>query len=159
MRSVVGNTGHEEKEDLTKLGDDIFRYYGLGCRNVTKVFVPEGYDFKILLDGLDRYKDVIHHNKYMNNYDYQLAIYLLNRVPYMTNDFLLMVENQVPFSAVSVLHYEYYTNEEALLKTLQCDDNIQCIVDNKHIKYGQSQQPTLADYADGVDTMMFLSAL
>ncbi|MCB0696841.1 MAG: acyl-CoA reductase [Chitinophagaceae bacterium] len=157
--SVAILRGNETPEELEKLGVDIFSYYGLGCRNVTKVYVPEGYDFASLLKGLEGYKDIILHHKYKNNYDYQLAIYLLNKVPYMTNEFLLMVENKEPFSAVSVLHYEYYSNEADLLKTLHSDDNVQCIVDNQHVIYGSAQQPALADYADGVDTMMFLSTL
>ncbi len=157
--SVAILRGNETPDDFIQLGKDMFSYYGLGCRNVTKVYVPEAYDFTLLLDGLSSYQDIIQHHKYKNNYDYQLAIYLLNKVPYMTNDFLLMVENKVPFSAVSVLHYEFYTSEADLLKSLQTDDNIQCIVNNDNVKLGTSQLPGLSDYADGVDTMMFLSTL
>jgi len=157
--SVAILRGDETPEELKLLGKDMFSYYGLGCRNVTKVYVPEGYDFQLLLNGLDSFKELMLHHKYKNNYDYQLAIYLLNKVPYMTNDFVLMIENKVPFSAVSVLHYEYYTSEPTLLQDLQSDDNIQCVVDNRQIGYGSSQQPSLTDYADGVDTMMFLSTL
>ncbi len=157
--SVAVLTGNESENDLLQLGKDIFSYYGLGCRNVTKVFLPEGYDVRVLLDGLRPYGDIIHHHKYKHNYDYYLAIYLLNKVPYHTNDFLLMVENKEPFSAVSVLHYGFYTDKAELLECLQTDDNIQCIVDNVNIPYGQSQFPALTDYADDIDTMMFLSAL
>lgn len=157
--SVAVLSGNETAQDLHNLGKDIFSYYGLGCRNVTKVFLPEGYDINLLLDGLKAYSDIIHHHKYKNNYDYYLAIYLLNKVPYISNDFLLMVENKEPFSAVAVLHYEYYADKAALIEDLQSDDNIQCVVDNHNIRYGYSQFPTLSDYADGVDTMMFLSTL
>ena len=157
--SVAILRGNETAEEISLLGKDIFSYYGLGCRNVTKVYLPEGYDIQILLNGLSDYKEIIHQNKYKNNYDYFLAIYLLNRVPYLTNDFLLMIENPVPFSAVSVLHYEFYTDEALLKQSLQSDDNIQCIVDNVHVAYGQSQFPRLEDYADSVDTMMFMSSL
>lgn len=157
--SVAILTGEESGDDLLQLGKDIFSYYGLGCRNVTKVFLPEGYDVRVLLDGLRPYGDIIHHHKYKHNYDYYLAIYLLNRVPYLSNDFLLMIENKEPFSAVSVLHYGFYKDKAELLESLQTDDNIQCIVDNVNIPYGQSQFPILEDYADGTDTMMFLSAL
>lgn len=157
--SVAVLRGNETAEDLNELGKDIFSYYGLGCRNVTKVYLPTGYDMTTILGGLEAHKDIIHQNKYKNNYDYFLAIYLLNRVPYFDNGFLLMIENPVPFSAVSVLHYEFYTNESELLQNLQSDDNIQCIVDNNHVMYGKSQFPSLTDYADGVDTMMFLSEL
>lgn len=157
--SVAVLSGNETAEDLHNLGKDIFSYYGLGCRNVTKVFLPEGYDINLLLDGLKPYSDIIHHHKYKNNYDYYLAIYLLNKVPYISNDFLLMVENKEPFSAVSVLHYEYYADKAALMSNLQSDDNIQCVVNNVNVNYGRSQFPTLSNYADGVDTMMFLSTL
>src|SRR5690606_26667105 len=117
------------------------------------------YNIDQLLKNLETYRHVINHNKYKNNYDYYLAIYLLNKVPFYTNDFLLMIENPQPFSAVSVLHYEKYENEEALLKSLHGDDNLQSIVDNKKIEYGQAQKPMLNDYADGIDTMMFMSKL
>lgn len=157
--SVAILNGEETTEDLNELGKDIFSYYGLGCRNVTKIYLPTNYDVTKLLSGLDTYKDIIHQNKYKNNYDYFLAIYLLNRVPYYDNGFLLMVENPVPFSAVSVLHYEFYSNYRELLQNLSSDENIQCIVDNSHVKFGNSQFPSLTDYADGVDTMMFLSEL
>lgn len=157
--SVAILSGNETAEDLHNLGKDIFSYYGLGCRNVTKVYLPEGYDMNLLLDGLKAYSDIIHHHKYKNNYDYYLAIYLLNKVPYISNDFLLMVDNKEPFSAVAVLHYEHYADKAALLANLQSDDNIQCVIDNVNIGYGLSQFPALHDYADGVDTMMFLSTL
>lgn len=157
--SVAVLSGNETSEELKELGLDIFSYYGLGCRNVTKVFLPTGYDINILLKGLQSYENIIHHHKYKNNYDYYLAIYLLNKVPYISNDFLLMVENEEPFSAVSVLHYEFYTDKSELLKKLQQDERIQCIVDNANINYGESQYPSLHDYADGVDTIMFLSTL
>lgn len=157
--SVAILSGKETPEELQQLGQDIFSYYGLGCRNVTKVFLPEGYGIPTLLDGLQSFGDIIHHHKYKHNYDYYLAIYLLNRVPYLSNDFLLMVENTIPFSAVSVLHYEFYKDKDTLLQILQNDDNIQCVVDNVNVKYGGSQFPSLKDYADGIDTMMFLSTL
>lgn len=159
-RTSVGVlNGNETTEELNALGKDIFTYYGLGCRNVTKVFLPEGYNLQTLLNGLNNFSNVIHHHKYKNNYDYQLAIYLLNKVPYQTNDFLLMVENAIPFSAVSVLHYEFYPNKEDLIKNLHASEEIQCIVDNTNIKYGNSQIPLLTDYADGVDTMLFMTSL
>lgn len=157
--SVAVLSGNETPEELEALGRDIFTYYGLGCRNVTKVFLPQEYNIATLLDGLQSFGNVIHHHKYKNNYDYQLAIYLLNKVPYYTNDFLLMVENPIPFSAVSVLHYEFYSNKEDLRINLQSSEEIQCIIDNTHIKYGNSQIPLLTDYADGVDTMLFMTSL
>lgn len=157
--SVAILTGSETADDLYNLGKDIFSYYGLGCRNVTKVYLPEGYDIGVLLSGLEPYNDIITHHKYKHNYDYYLAIYLLNKVPYLSNDFLLIVENEVPFSAVSVLHYEFYTDKVQLIKKLHKNEDIQCLVDNDNILFGQSQLPALQDYADGIDTMMFLSTL
>lgn len=157
--SVAVLDGTETPEQLFALGKDIFSYYGLGCRNVTKVYLPQGYEIPTLLDALQPYADIINHHKYKNNYDYYLAIYLLNKVPYLTNEFLLVVENKEPFTAVSVLHYEFYANKQELIQNLQSDDNIQCIVSNQYISFGMSQVPALADYADGVDTMLFLSSL
>lgn len=157
--SVAILTGNESAEELHALGKDIFTYYGLGCRNVTKVFLPENYDIQRLLDGLNGYKNVSNHHKYMNNYDYHLAIYLLNRVPYLTNDFLLMIENKEHFSPVSSLYYEFYTDKNILADSLQKDERVQAVIDNELIKFGTGQAPALDDYADGVDTMMFLSSL
>lgn len=157
--SVAILDGAETDEDIKSLGFDIFSYFGLGCRNVTKLYLPEGYDPTILLDKLDIYKDVILHHKYKNNYDYYLAIYLLNKVPYLTNDSLLMVENKEPFSHISVLHYEFYTDKQIVIENLQKDDNIQCVVGEGLTPFGLSQFPKLHEYADGVDTMVFLKEL
>jgi hypothetical protein len=157
--SVAVLDGNETEDDLDKLTTDVFMYFGLGCRNVTQVCVPEGYDFTRLLDVFSKDKYLINHNKYKNNYDYYLAIYLLNRVPYLTNGFLLMVENALPFSAVSVLHYRYYESKQGLVHALENNDEIQCIVGNGYTPFGTAQQPALNDYADGVDTMQFLIGL
>ena len=157
--SVAVLNGNETDEELAKLAEDVFTYFGLGCRNVTQVCVPTGYDFTKLLEVFQRYDDIIHHNKYKNNYDYQLAVYLLNRVPYLTNSSILLIENALPFSAVSVLHYRYYDNEQELTKELQTSDDIQCIVGNDFTPFGAAQLPALNDYADGVDTMAFLCSL
>lgn len=157
--SVAVLDGTESHDDIMNLGKDIFTYFGLGCRNITKVYLPKGYEMATLLSGLEPYKDIINHNKYKNNYDYHLAIYLLNKVNFYTNDSLLMVENELPYSAVSVLHYEFYDDRAALMDTLSKDERLQCIVDGKTLTFGSSQKPTLADYADGVDTMAFLSDL
>jgi hypothetical protein len=142
--SVAVLDGSETPAQLEALNADIFTYFGLGCRNVTQVCVPERYDL---------------HHKYNNNYDYHLALYLLNRVPYMTNDVLLMVENALPFSAVSVLHYRYYNDKAALTEELTGSKDIQCIVGKGFMPFGSTQQPGLSDYADGVDVMAFLCSL
>jgi len=154
--SVAVLDGTETEEDLSALADDIFQYYGLGCRNVTQVCVPQGYDFLPLLKACRKYDHYADFHKYKNNLDYHLAIYLLNRVPYMSNEALLMVENELPFSAVSVLHYRYYDNKQQLLASLQTREDIQAILGKGFLPFGKSQQPGLMDYADGVDTMAFL---
>lgn len=157
--SVAVLDGSETREQLGALAVDVFAYFGLGCRNVTQIQVPRGYDFTLLLEAFEPYRHLIDHHRYRNNYDYYLAIYLLNKVPYLSNDFVLLVENALPFSAVSVLHYAYYDDKPALLAALQQDENVQCIVAPEAVPFGQAQSPALADYADGVDTMAFLSAL
>ncbi len=157
--SVAVLTGDETPEMLQELAKDVFIYFGLGCRNVTQLCVPEGYDFWQLLDVFRTYEDLIHHNKYKNNYDYHLALYLLNRIPYLTNDSLLLVENNLPFSPVSVLHYRYYTDRQTLLQELSESGDIQCITGEGGIPFGTTQQPSLTDYADGIDTMQFLTTL
>ncbi len=157
--SVAILTGNETDEELSLLGDDIFLHFGLGCRNVTQVYVPKDYNFEKLLAAFNKYNEYINHNKYKNNYDYHLALYLLNRVPYMTNELLLMVENEMPFSAVAVLHYQYYTDIVAVEEKLQGNDDVQCVVGKGHVGFGDAQRPGISDYADGVDTMTFLSSL
>ncbi|MEI8280726.1 MAG: acyl-CoA reductase, partial [Bacteroidota bacterium] len=157
--SVALLDGTETDEQLHALAGDIFLYFGLGCRNVTQINVPNGYDFKRLLDIFSSHDDIILHHKYKHNYDYYLAIYLLNKVPYLTNDSILLVENLVPFSAVSVLHYSYYNDKNKLIGSLQNNNDIQCIVGNGFVPFGMAQVPSLSDYADGVDTMVFFCSL
>jgi len=157
--SVAVLDGTETDEELRLLADDVFTYFGLGCRNITQVCIPDGYDIGKLMSAFSLYGDIINHHKYKNNYDYYLAIYLLNRVSYYTNDSLLMIENALPFSAVSVLHYRFYSNKEDIHKELLHNYDIQCICGHGFLPFGNSQMPNLTDYADGVDTMQFLSAL
>ncbi|MBL7712390.1 MAG: acyl-CoA reductase [Chitinophagaceae bacterium] len=157
--SVAILDGTETPAELQALADDVFLYFGLGCRNVTQVCVPEGYDFAPLFEAFWRYKDLINHHKYRNNYDYYLAIYLLNKVPYRSNDAVLLVQNDTPFSAVSVLHYRYYTDRDVLFEELKQNNDLQCIVGKAYTPFGRAQVPALEDYADGVDTMAFLCSL
>jgi hypothetical protein len=157
--SVAILEGNESKEDLAGLAKDVFIYYGLGCRNVTQLCVPEGYDFSTLLEVLGQYEDYMLHHKYKNNYDYHLAIYLLNKVAYISNGSILLVANDLPFSAVSVLHYRYYDDMQKLTGELQTRDDIQTIVGKGFTPFGSAQTPELNDYADGVDTMAFLCSL
>lgn len=157
--SVAVLDGTETEEELQELAKDVFTYFGLGCRNITQVQVPEGYDFTKLLNVFRNHDDLMNHHKYHNNYDYHLAVYLLNRVPYMTNESLLMVENEIPFSAVSVLHYQYYKDQDEVIARLKNNDDIQAVIGHKTIPFGDAQRPGLSDYADGVDTMAFLCGL
>ncbi len=139
------------------LADDVIHYYGLGCRNLTKLYVPKGYDVIPLLTAFKKYIPFADHNKYKNNYDYQLAILLLNNKYYMSTEAILLVENEAVFSAISQLHYEFYTGDPANIAAgLQNNRDIQCVIGNGLIEFGEAQQPALANFADGVDTMAFL---
>jgi len=157
--SVAVLTGNETAEELEKLSDDIHMYFGLGCRNVTKIFVPKNYDFVPLLKSFDKYKFFADHNKYKNNYDYQLSIALMNNIYYMTNETTLLIESEEIFSAISQLNYSYYENADKVIATLKDNNDVQCIVGHNYVAFGLAQQPGLFDYADGVDTMQFLLTL
>ena len=159
-RTAVGViTGNETTEDLEKLSDDVHLYFGLGCRNITKLFVPKGYDFVPLINAFNKYRYLRDHNKYANNYDYQLSILLLNNVYYMTNGSTLLVENKNLFSPISILNYEYYEDKDSVKRYLHDEKGIQCTCGNEFIAFGTSQQPDLFSYADGIDTMQFLQTL
>jgi hypothetical protein len=157
--SIAVLTGKETAGELEKLADDVYQYFGLGCRNVTKIFVPKNYDFVPLLDAFKKFDHLVDHHKYKNNYDYNLAIHILNNQYYMTNGSIILVENESPFSPISQLHYEYYSNEDDVREKLKNDQNIQCIVSKNDIDFGGAQRPDVCDYADGVDTMEFLQHL
>jgi hypothetical protein len=157
--SVAILTGNETAGELDKLSDDVHLYFGLGCRNVTKIFVPKEYDFVPLLQSFNRYKYFADHHKYKNNYDYQLSIALMNNIYYMTNESTLLIESEEIFSAISQLNYSFYEDAEKIKTTLQYNNDVQCIVGIGEIPFGQAQQPGLFDYADGVDTMQFLLTL
>ncbi len=157
--SVAILTGTETQAQLEALADDVYLFFGLGCRNVTKIMVPENYDFVPLLDTFRKYDYLADENKYKNNYDYQLALLILNKVQYMANESILLTENPANFSGISVLHYEYYSDFNNTLQRLQQDEDIQCIVSNSTIPFGKAQQPGILDFADGADTLAFLSSL
>ena len=159
--SVAVLTGEETPEELQDLGKDIFLYYGLGCRSVSKLFVPQGYDFDLLFQAIYPYKYIIEEQKYANNYDYNKAVYLMSLYKLLENGFLLLKEDEHYGSPIATLFYEYYTNKEALKKKLATDrEKIQCIVGHNfidgEIPFGQTQTPKLWDYADGVNTLTFL---
>lgn len=157
--SVAVLTGNETIRDLEKLADDVYQYFGLGCRNVTKLYVPAEYDFLPLLNTFRKYNYLADHNKYRNNYDYMLAVLILNKSYYMTNESVILTENKALFSPISQLNYEYYQNEQEVTAYLQGNDDVQCIVGKNHIPFGRAQQPSLNEYADGVDTLQFLLEL
>ncbi len=157
--SVAVLTGKETLGELTSLADDVYTYFGLGCRNVTKLYVPDGYDFVMLLNAFKRYDYLSEMTKYKNNYDYNLALLIMNNKYYMANDSLIIVENSAVFSPVSELHYSFYKNMNEVLQELNNNENVQCIVGKDNIFFGETQQPGLFDYADGVDTMQFLLGL
>ncbi|RWX00501.1 acyl-CoA reductase [Flavobacterium cerinum] len=162
--SVAILTGKETKEDLIALGEDIFRYFGLGCRNVSKLFVPKGYDFKVFFEAIFEYKDVIFYEKYANNYDYNKAVFLMSNFKLLDNEFLTLKEDTSHASPISSVFYEFYDDLEQLKERLRTEhEQIQCIVSNQltddSIAFGQTQKPGLLDYADNVDTIAFLSKI
>ncbi|RNI31286.1 acyl-CoA reductase [Rufibacter latericius] len=163
--SVAVLTGKETKEELTALGDDILRYYGLGCRNVAKAFVPAEYDFTAFFEAMEYKKEVVNHHKYQNNYDYNKSIYLVNGVPHLDNGFMMVTESQQLVSPISVLFYETYADDQELEQKLEAiQEKLQCVVSQEAIwpnsyAFGQAQCPSVSDYADGVDTMAFLKNL
>ncbi len=157
--SVAVLTGNETEKDLSLLADDVYSYFGLGCRNVTKIYVPEGYEFVPLLKAFRKYDELKDHNKYRNNLDYQLALFILNNQQYMCNDSIMMVENKSIFSPISILHYEFYSNLQATLQTLVHNEDIQALVAPGYLNFGSSQKPGIENFADDVDTVAFLNRL
>lgn len=154
--SVAVLNGSESTEELEKLADDMHLYFGLGCRNVTKIYVPENYDFIPIIKAFDKYQYFSDHHKYKNNYDYQLSILLLNGKYYMTNGSTLLTQNESFFSPISQVHYQFYTSPEGMQQSLQSNRELQCIVGHSNVPFGQAQNPGLFQYADSVDTMAFL---
>ena len=162
--SVTVLSGKETSEDLKNLSNDIFRYFGLGCRNVSKLFIPKDYNFDAFFNAMFTWKEVINDNKYINNYDYNKAVYLMSNINLLDNEFLLLKEDVSFSSPISVTFYEYYDNLELVKEQLITEkDNIQCIVSNlgieNEIKFGETQKPKLWDYADQIDTIDFLIKL
>ena len=158
-------TGNETTEDLRNLGRDIFMYFGLGCRSVSKVFVPEGYLFDVFFNAIADFEEMKNHNKYFNNYEYYRSIYLINKVDHFDNGFLIIKNDSGYSSPPSVLFSEVYCDLDELQNKLNVDaGQIQCIVGDgavlkDAVPFGNGQNPELWDYADGVDTLAFLTAL
>lgn len=162
--SVAVLTGEETEAELKALSEDIFRYYGLGCRNVSKLFVPKDYSFDGFFKGLYEWHPIINQHKYANNYDYNKAVYLMSEFDLLENGFLMIKEDQSFGSPIATIFYEYFSDFEDLkLKLSDNAENIQCIVSKgvteDSVAFGQTQHPQLWDYADNVDTIAFLTKI
>lgn len=162
--SVAVLDGNESEQDLIALGKDIFTYFGLGCRNVSKLFVPKGYDFEKFFKGMYEYREIINNQKYINNYDYNKAVFLMSNFLVLDNGFLVLKEDSSYSSPISSVFYEYYNDLNEINNKLEQDsEQIQCVVSNNLIEnsvaFGQTQHPQLWDYADNVDTISFLNKI
>ena len=156
--------GTESAEQYTALGDDILRYYGLGCRNVAKVCVPKGFDLDLIFGGLYPYQSVMENQKYANNYDYNKAVFLMSEFPFLENGFFMLRESNDWAAPIACLHYTYYDDLPTISQQLQQnEEQIQCVISSLEIPnaipLGKAQEPDLWDYADGVDTLTFLQQL
>ena len=158
--------GKENESELKALGRDVFQFFGLGCRNVSKVYLPKGYEFEPLLEALHTYNELVLHNKYKNNFDYNYTLLIMNKIPHQSNGCVLMTEDTSLQSRIASLHYEYYEDKDQLQKDLENKkEEIQCAVGRVDLDgisvfpFGKAQQPALMDYADGVDTMEFLLSI
>ncbi len=159
-------TGDESMDDLKRLSNDIFQFYGLGCRNVSKIFVPEGYSFDMWDEAMSDWKFLEDHHKYKNNLEYNYAIYIINSIPHINLGQLILKEDEAIPSRIGSLHYSYYTESSGLREALNDKrEQIQCVLSQsphegwEHVPFGASQTPQLHQYADGVDTMKFLTSL
>ena len=162
--SVAVIQGNESVNDFESLSEDVFRYFGLGCRSVSKLFVPRNFNFDLFFKGMYQQKEIIHNAKYANNYDYNKAVYLMSEFDILENGFLMIKEDKSYASPIASVFYEYYDNPVDLkIKLHQEADQIQCVVANgfmeNEVKFGQTQHPELWDYADGVNTLSFLSTI
>jgi len=155
--SIAIIDGSESEYELKELGRDIFSYFGLGCRNISKIYIPTGYELKNIIENWNGYANVINNNKYANNYDFHKAVYLVNKDKFLDTGYLLLKEENAISSPVSVLYYEYYNSKTELEANIEKHKvNIQCIVSKNDVPFGKSQNPCLWDYADGVDTIEFI---
>jgi hypothetical protein len=162
--SVAVLTGKESDLELEKLSNDVFNYFGLGCRSVSKIYVPKGYNFDAFFNGMYNKREIINNAKYANNYDYNKAVYLMSEFDLLENGFLMIKEDESYSSPIATVFYEYYQDETSLKNKLEADnDKIQCIVSNgftaNEIAFGETQNPQLWDYADGINTLDFLAKI
>lgn len=161
--SVAVLSGDESKDDLEKLGNDVFDYFGLGCRNISKIFIPSGYDLNQLFEAFYPFKEIINHNKYNNNYAYNEAIWMMGQDDFVTNGFIILKKENSLYSRIASLYYQSYDDLEEVEQVLSVEkDNIQCISSNMTLKEAETialgicQSPSLSDYADHIDTLDFL---
>ena len=164
--SVAVLNGNETDDEIKLLAEDIFRYFGLGCRNVTRLFIPKDFELSKLFENFIEFKDVVNHHKYANNYDYNRAIYLLNQEKFWDNNFVMLKEDDALFSPLSVLNFSRYENiEDVKLFLNENETDIQCVVAKPELEisdsiyFGEAQNPNLNTYADNVDTMRFLEVI
>lgn len=163
--SIAVLNGKETEKELIALADDIFQYFGLGCRNISLIFLPKGYDVTNLFKYFDKYQDFVNHNLYKDNYDYNRTLLLMNKDAHLANDFVIVKEDEIIHSRLATVHYKLYDKtEEVLDYILDNHKDIQTIVGSptkewKSVPFGKAQQPALADYADNVDTLQFLLSL
>ena len=162
--SIAVLTGKETPEQMIALSEDVFRYFGLGCRNVSKLFVPKNYNFDAFFNGMFAQKEVIYYEKYANNYDYNKAVFLMSNFQLLDNEFLTIKEDTSHASPISSVFYEYYEDiNEVKSRIIQDADLIQCVVSDgcieNSVAFGETQKPKLWDYADNVDTLAFLQNL
>lgn len=161
--SIAILNGSETKEELNQLGSDIFTYYGLGCRNVSKLMVPKDYDFSQFYQGIYDWHPIVQSHKYANNYDYNKAVYLMSEFKILDNGFLILKEDTGLSSPIASLFYQYYNDQDELSSILETQkEDIQCLVsqndNSKHVRFGQTQYPNLTDYADNIDSLEFLNS-
>ncbi len=160
--SIAVINGNESKVALQSLAGDIMLFFGMGCRSISKIFVPAGYDFATLINCLGKYEDYANHNKYRNNYEYYKSIFLVSQVPFIDTGFLLLKEDAGMASRIAVLHYAYYDHPDEVVQSIsQHSEEIQCVINSTKLQVetklpGEGQVPDLWDYADHVDTMEFL---
>ncbi|MCX6266817.1 MAG: acyl-CoA reductase [Bacteroidetes bacterium] len=160
--SIAVIAGNEDSQDLHNLAEDIMLFFGMGCRSISKVYVPSGYDFSPLIQALGKYDYFINHHKYCNNYEYNKSIMMISQIPFINTGFLLIKEDRSIASRIAMLHYEYYNSPDEITDSLMQNlDSIQCItgimqLPIKLLPPGKGQNPALWDYADQVDTMTFL---
>ncbi len=164
--SIAILEGSETKEHIEKLADDIFMYFGLGCRNVSKIFIPENFELNRIFEGLLKYSEIINHNKYVNNYAYNRAIYLMDSKVFFDNNFVMLKEDSGISSPISVVYFEHYKSINQMIDYVKSNsDLLQCVVTNmklndiKTINFGETQKPQLWDYADNIDTINYLISL